>query len=1480
MPKLSKIRLTGCKYDGLRKEHENSIFDLTKDGVADHSLFTLCNGGGKGVMMQLIFQLLLPETRWGKNNGNKVISMFYDQRNNLHPFTFHVVLEWILDTVPEKRLITGIAVRAILKNTSSEEEEKTGLSYFLYTHENDNNGYYTIENLPLYDKNTGEAVDIDVFENFINDNKRDFIKYSQSRVRRRDGEYFRYLESRGIYRSEWINLKDINKSEGGSGDYFIGVSDNKAIFDKVIIPAISENIKNYTYADGDNLIEMFKSNLSITKDLPILIKREGDYKDLLVEIKPLIENADSGSRFIDIKDRLISEGSDIYFILQDEEKSVSEEIEKWQKEKERAKAERSSLEFKKDNLYYNKEKRDVEAKEKEAEKLDIILKEKNNKIIEKNEELFLYKINERLYYKKEVEAQINNKSLEKERLIEVLNISDIKVKSDQLNNEIELEWDKTKLSWINSENQHIGYMNYTNGIKEENNSKKKKYEYKVDELQNEVNKFKLKEEALNKDRSKLEEYYDLLSLAFPGRIADDLDKTQNKTREEINILNSDIEAYDENLNTLNREIDKLDNILDNKKESVGILQNNIKKQEEYELKIARSIAKQLLENYDGSLLNHNWFNKKLEQLQFMEDDKKKKLQSIQRAIWEKNIERSLNKEDYFIANKDIALIKDQINKIGIHVETGSEYLKQISEEEKVSILKSNPGFLYSVVIASQRDWQVIDKNIDKDLFLNNMVPIYIRSQMNLPKKEIFKMVYGRAYQLVDKAKYIAWKSIMENEIESLLETENSIKNDLDNITKVIQEIKIINTKDTGFILSQKLKEEEKKIVELLDKIRAKEEENLNIKNKLDKAKNVLKESNSRLEEINNSIKQIREYIEKVEEIEKEKALIVELEKNIEELKDNISNIDEDNENIVNNQDSIKDSYGNWKIKVDDIIKKVNQVFKGAIYDFKVDNSYTNYKVPDFSTVGDKLVSLVNERKVLEEDISGRNNKISIIDTAIKYLNKELERYNNDLKRLNNNWANYTYLNLPLNEINIIINEINKKIEKLEEEKIDVRSGLDSIGGSIKIMKDSLLNKENHILKLHNKSPLVLEIENISSDIDIVDRDIKSNKVYLELATEQLQENTNKQLKLQINLTKIKNGYTLDPTKGNMNKILKDKIHNNPDLLVEEWLRKCRSNEIQINETIDEGEKFRNRFIKEVNFKLEEDKLKEKITTTVKEANIISFKNNLVSFKSMENHFQQELLRLSKDKSKAEDAMKQWTNRASIHVIRMVEALKSMVASMNYTNEAGYVFPLVKLKGGERLPKEESEVTYLLDEYFIESISKVLEKNEDISNIDDKALKDLMGDKTIFSKALQGRYPTLLVYKMTEKNEFRYARARDEYYTTWEAINKGEGDLPEGSGGQTLSVNTFVIMMIMSFKKKHIGNENPSTVLILDNPFGKASAKHVLDPIFEIADKLNFQLICFAAPEIIKIEISERFPVFWELKIEDGKVIHGGRIIKN
>jgi len=53
----------------------------------------------------------------------------------------------------------------------------------------------------------------------------------------------------------------------------------------------------------------------------------------------------------------------------------------------------------------------------------------------------------------------------------------------------------------------------------------------------------------------------------------------------------------------------------------------------------------------------------------------------------------------------------------------------------------------------------------------------------------------------------------------------------------------------------------------------------------------------------------------------------------------------------------------------------------------------------------------------------------------------------------------------------------------------------------------------------------------------------------------------------------------------------------------------------------------------------------------------------------------------------------------------------------------------------------------------------------------------------------------------------------------------------------------------------------------------------------LENSLNFQLLCFAPPELIKTDISERFPVFWAVEIVEtkdergrvvGNVTYGGR----
>lgn len=1479
MPKLSKIRLTGCKYDGLRKEHENSIFDLTRGERPDHTLFTLKNNGGKGVMMQLIFQLLLPETKWGKNNGNQVISMFYDIREKLHPFTFHVVLEWVLDTIPEKRLITGIGMKSVIKNTSAEDEENTGLSYILYTYEHNNNGYYTVETLPLYDNKKREAVDLTVLEEFLNHNKRDFIKYSQSSGRRKDSDYFRYLESRGIYRNEWLTLKSINRSEGGISDYFSSASDNKGVFDKVIIPAISENIRNYSGEDENSLIEMFKSNLSITKDLPILLKRESDYRELMFSIEPLILNSDSGARFVDQRDRLIDEGNDIFYILNDEKMVLNGEIEKWSLSNKRAVDEKEELYFKKDNINYNRIRKELLSKEDEAKAYEESLEEKETGLVEKQGELTLFNINKILYGKRKVEKDIENKNIEKETMLNNLNLQDIRKRAEELDDELELEWEKTKSLWTKEEINFKGYINYTEDLMEQEKIKRNKYLSRKETLQNEINQFKILEENLERKRKRLEEDYDMMSLGFPERILEDLNSKNTTLLDKREKTLKELDGFQEKANNLKAEINRLDFIVGEKNKERDALKSLIEKQEVQELELARTVSQLLFRTYDGRVLDNNWFEKSIEELENLSKLKLKDQENIQNAIWEKNIQRTLNKEEYYIPNRDILVLKEEIQRLGIHVETGIAYLQGLDNVEKGKILGENPGFIYSLVISSEREWDLILKNLKEDIFLSNMVPIFIPREVGKTPNQNFRVIAGRSKKLVEKNNFHMWKNSLEEEFSRILKTKENIGIDLEEIGKAKEELKLFINKKIVYNLNLELKRVESLIVDEEEKERVFREDLGNILNKLELGKSNLLEIEASLAKLEKDIKLVKDYMDELRNVEERQTLINKVNEELKTINIDISYIDDFVEEIRYSQSELKQKHFEWKFDNNKTIERLKNFIKEAQLNFNIDKSYKTSNMPSFNTKGRELVFLLEEREAIEKDIISKNTELALIDNDIKHLNQELQRCLEELEEVDENWKEFNELIIPPLEIDIRIMELKKNIEEMGREKERISSKLYTLKGEIKATKRNLNMVENQIFKDHGRVAMIIDFENIDEEAYNVDLDIKSNKDFLELCVEELDKNKRDLNRLEINLNKISHKPELDFTKGKMSKALKDRIATNIDVVVDTWQQRLVNNQLEIDKTIDEGERNRTKFIKEIELKLGEDRLKEKVLSTIREVNIGNFRNNRESFNSMKEHFSLELMKLTKDKEKAEEAMKQWTNRASIYVIRMIETLKDMLSSMNYINDNGYVFPLVKIKGIERLPKEKDEIEYLLKEYFVESIAKILQKNENIENIDDRFIENLVGDNMIFSKALQGRYPVLLVYKMTENNEFKFAKARDEHYATWEAINKGEGISTEGSGGQTLSVTTFVTMMIMSFKKKHIGNENPSTILLLDNPFGKASGKHVLDPIFEIADKLNFQLISFAAPEIIKVEISERFPVFWELRIEDGKIVHGGRVIK-
>ncbi len=98
--------------------------------------------------------------------------------------------------------------------------------------------------------------------------------------------------------------------------------------------------------------------------------------------------------------------------------------------------------------------------------------------------------------------------------------------------------------------------------------------------------------------------------------------------------------------------------------------------------------------------------------------------------------------------------------------------------------------------------------------------------------------------------------------------------------------------------------------------------------------------------------------------------------------------------------------------------------------------------------------------------------------------------------------------------------------------------------------------------------------------------------------------------------------------------------------------------------------------------------------------------------------------------------------------------------------------------------------------------------------------------------------------------------------TWESSNKW-------SGGEKWSKNMTLFLSILNYlaeKKQFLSvNQKRNRTVILDNPFGKASSKHVLDPVFFIAENLGFQMIAVTAHAEGNF-VTDYFPIVYSGKL--------------
>lgn len=272
MPHINRIRVNNVKYNFGTQFYDDFI--LRFDGK--NALYDLANGGGKSVLMLLLFQNLIPNC--ALDEKQPIEKLF---RTDQGSTTIHSLIEWHLDPrfVKEgyKYMLTGFCAR----KAREELRETAAIEYFNYVifyrgyNEND------LVNLPL--SNGKERVTYTGLKSYLKELGRKDMGLDVH-IFERKGEYQRFISRYGLYESHWEILRGINKTEGHVRTYF---ETRYKTTRKVIEDLLIEEIIQKAFLQGENSdVDMADTLVQIKDKLTELSarKEEMGYYDRQAEI--------------------------------------------------------------------------------------------------------------------------------------------------------------------------------------------------------------------------------------------------------------------------------------------------------------------------------------------------------------------------------------------------------------------------------------------------------------------------------------------------------------------------------------------------------------------------------------------------------------------------------------------------------------------------------------------------------------------------------------------------------------------------------------------------------------------------------------------------------------------------------------------------------------------------------------------------------------------------------------------------------------------------------------------------------------------------------------------------------------------------------------------------------------------------------------------------------------------------------------------
>jgi hypothetical protein len=1477
MPRIEKVRITGVRYDKMKKHYENTIFDFLNEEDPQHTLLTLVNGGGKGMLLQMIFQALMPLTTWGKNGENHIDALFYNEKQQFEPYTFHVALEWRLDTDPAEWLVTGICVTA-RKYGQDNDEIETEPQYFLYTSKYRKPEDWTIDTLPLYDETAKQTTSFDDWEIWLKKHKQQFQFYSKSKQQ----AYYQYLSSYGIEKGEWRQMKDINRDEGGIEHYFKNGLDNHGLFHHLIIPEISQYL---TDDQEENLVKIFRDSSIIAQKLPKLLKREDAYQLIQGKLIPIKAALEEGQE-LEVK---VQEHQDranyLYFGMEEQKQTYQYELDKWMEDHFQTKRKQADYLWQKDNLEYARECRsfeqisnDIEDAKARGQELET---EKASLETEKHD------------------LQVDIAYLDYLDSTNILAAIESRIKSLEAAQNLDKEIEQTAVieqqiteGWKVIESEITVDIERFHTLE---HSLKREIEVHSSHL-------KMTQNDINDVRSKLGTYTAYIKTHNQKAVAMEQKYGKDINREPELVLRrwmKELQELEDSFQQLQTELNEVQERKVEVSTRIGEAGALIKAKKEEVFQIAKKKSARLAEEQSFHKRWCRFYQNDQEFTTYSVDDwyditsqiknestqLKQQYDHIQKEYWYHQLDTALVNEEFWVANHDVRKLVETMSEMGVQASYGTQLIQQLSDEERSVVMERYPLLAYGLVIHEQ-DWEKrIDQSELQQQLTHSPVPIFIRERMNQSFSQPYEIVRDQGSLMAfNREQWLAWKGSLSKLTAGYLADLEKLEGKMGEVDQLADLMKtLVGTPSYPDILIEE--EEAKGILVRLESEHLEWNEELRfIGENLRDLNEGVKQNTQQRKSTEEKLHEIKSWADSFQQFQENQRLKADAMLKDAELEKRLKKLTLEKEVQEKSLVSWQGLYQNWLYAVQQQTNQVREVLPTILFPNSDTVKTSSEEIPQLrKTMFNGVLPMVKKWDYLQQKIDSANSELASERTKRDfYLNDQLSK-KKSLEQLEAAWIKRAIPKLPKEILaeRIVVKEV--QIKQTEVELQDVNRDAHVLTGQLKQVEKNIQKLEKQILQNHHITAdawVVIQLDEKEIEINETLNKLKDDLVAQQIILSELQR---QQQQIQKQQDILKTHLVSLKQVGEIPSSYKEHIKVEPEKLVQQWI--SQNNDLSAKKG-QYHKDFKER-LKELGHLLQDEKmdapLKQSMNQLIPQLEIDSIRSGLSVITSVIEHIQFELLKLKEDKQQAEDAQEIWVDRAVLRVIRIFQSLREMVRKMKINNQEGHTFPLVEIDRLKEIETtDEEEYRRLLREHFTQTIEKLLENDEAIENLSENQLKRYIDDNQLVLVSLRNRYPKLHIYKPQTTNAFLYEKPRKHHYTEWETLNKGSKMEAKGSGGQLLAARTMIMMMIMTFKRQE--QSTNWSVLITDNPFGQAVSAHILDPIFSIADVLRFQWIVLAPPELIKLDVSRRFPVYWKLELnqqKNGEVIrevlqHGGR----